>query len=271
MEDSHKTIEGEKIFWNSIFENKLRKIKEKVDKYSSFWDEDYYKKITDFVGALFDKYGYVNLLEAGSGSGRSSILLRGDINRTLLDISPAALKYAKRIAQNFGVKNVKFVQDNIFEMPFQKETFDFVWNTGIIEHYKLTDIKGILREMIRVTKPNGMVAFGVPNFYSGPTIKACIMKFLPRTIPGYRSGTEHFYKNKVLIDLVMNVSKDEGKNIEWIKVKYFGNPLPLETPIWVFKTIGRIVDALLPKNRFMIMFFCKFKKIGLKVQSKTNH
>lgn len=85
------------------------------------------------------------------------------------------------------------------------------------------------------------------------------MKFFPATTTGYRLGTEHFYKNKVLLDLVMNVSKDNRKNIEWIKVKYFGNPLPLETPRWLLKTIGRIVDALLPKNRFMIMFFCKFK------------
>jgi ubiquinone/menaquinone biosynthesis C-methylase UbiE len=261
MEDLHKTIEEEKIFWNSIFENKLRKIKKKGDNFSSFWDKDYYKKITDFVESLFDKYGYVNLLEAGCGSGRSSILLRGDIYRTLLDISPAALKYARHVAQNFGVENVKFVQANIFEMPFQKETFDFVWNTGVIEHYKLADVKVILKEMIRVTKSNGVVAFGVPNFYSGPTIKAWIMNFFPETTPGYRLGTEHFYKNKVLVGLVMSASKDEGKIIEWIKLKYFGNPLPLKTPIWVFRTIGRIVDVLLPKNRFMIMFFCKFKKL----------
>lgn len=259
MEDLHKTIEEEKIFWNSIFENKLREIKEEKGNFSSFWDKDYYKKITDFVGYLFNKYGYVNLLEAGSGSGRSSILLRGDMDRTLLDMSPAALKYARHIAQKFNVENVKFVRGNIFEMPFQREVFDFVWNTGVIEHYKLTDIKVILKEMIRVTKSNGMIAFGVPNFFSGPTIKAWVMKFFPKTTPAYRLGTEHFYKNKILVDLVINASKDEGGNIEWIKVKYFGNPLPLETPIWVFKTIGRIVDVLLPKNRFMIMFFCKFK------------
>ena len=65
MEDLHKTIEGEKIFGDSIFESKLRKIKERGNKFSSFWDEDYYKKITNFVGALFNKYGYVNLLEVG--------------------------------------------------------------------------------------------------------------------------------------------------------------------------------------------------------------
>ena len=181
------------------------------------------------------------------------------MDRTLLDMSPAALKYARHIAQKFNVENVKFVRGNIFEMPFQREVFDFVWNTGVIEHYKLTDIKVILKEMIRVTKSNGMIAFGVPNFFSGPTIKAWVMKFFPKTTPAYRLGTEHFYKNKILVDLVINASKDEGGNIEWIKVKYFGNPLPLETPIWVFKTIGRIVDVLLPKNRFMIMFFCKFK------------
>lgn len=47
MKELHKAIEEEQIFWNSIFENKLRKIKEREGNFSSFWDEDYYKKITD--------------------------------------------------------------------------------------------------------------------------------------------------------------------------------------------------------------------------------
>ncbi|MBI3589072.1 MAG: methyltransferase domain-containing protein [Candidatus Liptonbacteria bacterium] len=260
MEDLQKTIEHERDSWNNIFENKLNKRNKSRSNFSSFWDEDYYKKITSFVESLFNKYKYSSLLEAGSGSGRSSILLRGNIDRTLLDISPAALEYAKHIAQKFKVKDVKFVIGNIFEIPFQKETFDFVWNTGVIEHYKPSAIKMILEEMMRVTKSDGIITFGVPNFYSGPTIKAWVLKFFPGPISGYRLGTEHFYKNRILADLVINAAEGSGKNIEWLKIEYFGSPLPLESPRWMIKTIGRIIDILLPKNRFMIMFFCKFKR-----------
>lgn len=260
MEDLQKTIDRERDSWNNIFGNKLNKINKSQSNFSSFWDEDYYKKITSFVEALFSKYKYFSLLEAGSGSGRSSILLRGNIDRTLLDISPAALEYAKHIAKKFKVENVKFVLGNIFEIPFQKETFDFVWNIGVIEHYKPLAIKMIIKEMMRVTKSDGIIAFGVPNFYSGPTIKAWMLKFLPGFTSGYRLETEHFYKNRILTDLVINAVEADGKNIECLKIEYFGNPLPLESPRLMIKTIGRIIDTLLPKNRFMIMFFCKFKK-----------
>ncbi len=56
-----------------------------------------------------------------------------------------------------------------------------------------------------------MITFEAPNFYSGPTIKVWVMKFFLETNPNYRLDTGYFYKNKVLIDLVMSIAKDEGK------------------------------------------------------------
>jgi ubiquinone/menaquinone biosynthesis C-methylase UbiE len=62
------------------------------------------------------------------------------------------LKYAAYLAEQFECKNIKNIEGNIFEMPFKSESFDFVWNIGVIEHYDLKNIESILKEMIRVCK-----------------------------------------------------------------------------------------------------------------------
>ncbi len=260
MKDLNDLIRHEKESWDNIFDKKLHKTEIRFNKFSSFWDEDYYLKLKKIVEIFIERYNYKKILEAGSGSGRSSIILDcNDLERTLLDISPAALRYAKRVAKNFDVKKIELVNGNIFNMPFANREFDFVWNTGVIEHYDDAAIYMIIKEMVRVVKSNGMIALGVPNFFSGPSLKAYIFKYLPSFIPGYRLETENFYNNKIILDLLIKACRETKRNIEWTKVEYFGNPLPLESPKWLIKTFGLILDVLLPHNRFMIMFFCKLK------------
>lgn len=258
-EDLQKVIDHENESWSHIFRKKLVNDKQNPKKFSSYWDERYYKEVTDYVNSLFSKYHYSNLLEEGSGSGRSSILLNSSIDKTLLDISQDALEYVKHISKKFNIENVKFVMGDIFKLPFEEKTFDFIWSIGVIEHYDIFAIKDAFKEAIRVSKPNGMITFGVPNFYSGPILKAWILRYLPKSIPGYRLGTENFYKEKVLKDALTNVAKKEGKDIEYLEAKYFGNPLPVESPIWMINSIGKILEVLFPKNKFIMMIFCKFR------------
>ena len=258
-ENLQKIIDHENESWSHIFHKKLINDKQNPKKFSSYWDEKYYKEVTDYVNSLFSKYHYLNLLEEGSGSGRSSILLNSNIDKTLLDISPDALEYAKHISKKFNVENIKFVIGDIFKLPFEKKVFDFIWSIGVIEHYDISAIKDVFKEAIRVTRPNGMIAFGVPNFYSGPILKAWILRYMPKSISGYRLGTENFYKEKVLKDVLVGVAKKEERDIEYLEVKYFGNPLPVESPIWMINSIGKILEFLFPKNKFIMMVFCKFK------------
>ena len=259
-EDLQKIIDHENESWSHIFRKKLINDKQNPKKFSSYWDEKYYKELTDYVNFLFSKYHYSNLLEEGSGSGRSSILLNSSIDKTLLDISQDALEYAKHISRKFNIENVKFVVGDIFQLPFKEQTFDFIWSIGVIEHYNILDIQDVFKEAIRVTKPNGMIAFGVPNFYSGPILKAWTLKYMPKSVQGYRLGTENFYKGKVLRNTLADAAKKEGRDIEYLEARYFGNPLPVESPIWMINSIGKMLEVLFPKNKFIMMIFCKFKK-----------
>lgn len=252
-------IQHENEVWNTIFEKELENDKQ-GERYSSFWWQDYYDSITRAINDLLLENNLKKILEAGSGSGKASLLLEKHIHKTLLDISPKALEYAKHLAVKFNAENISYVQGDIFSIPAERNSFDFVWNIGVIEHYEIDEIKSIMGEMVRVAKSGGIVAIGVPNFYSGPTLKALLLKFrLFKAFPGYRLETEHFYKEPLLKRLLSEVVVGDGRTIEWLTVKRFGNPLFMETPKWILQTLGKVLAFVFPKNRFLTLIICKLK------------
>ncbi|MDD5710766.1 MAG: class I SAM-dependent methyltransferase [Candidatus Colwellbacteria bacterium] len=254
-EELQKIIEHENENWSKIFNSELRNNREK---FSSYWWEDYYRELTDFVNRMIFRNRFKTILEAGSGSGKATILLDDNFLKTLLDISPVALKYAAHLAEKFKCQNVKYVEGNIFEMPFKTESFDFVWNIGVVEHYNLDQIESIVGEMARVCNKNGVIAIGVPNFYSGPILKAWLLKII-KIIPGYKLDTEKFYEISKIEDVLKNISEKMERKIDNIQIEYFGNPLITETPRLILKLIGKPIARIFRKNKFLILIICKFK------------
>jgi len=94
-------------------------------------------------------------LEVGSGSGRISLALaRRGAQVTLLDNSEAAIQLSKGIFARHG-QTASFVHASAFEMPLPDNSFDVVWNSGVIEHFLFEDQVRMLGEMLRVLKPDG--------------------------------------------------------------------------------------------------------------------
>lgn len=251
-----KHIDEENEFWSKIFSAELKKNSNK--RFSSFWWENYYNELTNSVNKIMLKYCLNTILEAGSGSGKATLLLNKKLHKTLLDISPVAIQYGEYIANKFEVENINFVEGNIFSMPFKNNNFDFVWNIGVIEHYELDDIKLIIEEMARVCNKLGIVAVGMPNFYSGPILKARLLKLL-KFIPGYKLDTEKFYELSKIESIFKEVSKESDRKIIYMETKYFGNPLIMETPVFILKTIGGLISRIFRKNKFLILIICKFE------------
>lgn len=254
--DLKKVVEHENAYWSKIFQAELKKNDDK--KFSSFWWENYYDELTDCVNKMMLTNGFNTTLEAGSGSGKATILLNKNFHKTLLDISPVALEYAKYVADKFEVENINFVEGNIFSMPFKNNNFDFVWNIGVIEHYELDDIKSIIKEMVRVCGKSGIVAVGMPNFYSGPILKARLLKLL-KFVPGYKLDTEKFYELSKIENLFKEVSKESGRKITHVETRYFGNPLIMETPKFILKILGGVISSLFRKNKFLMLIICRFE------------
>ena len=255
-DDLKKIIEHENANWSKVFSAELEINSDQ--KFSSFWWESYYNELTNSVNEIMLADSLNTILEAGSGSGKATLLLNKKFYKTLLDISPVALEYAKHIANKFEVANINFIEGNIFSMPFKNNNFDFVWNIGVIEHYELDDIKSIIKEMIRLCNKSGIVAVGMPNFYSGPILKARLLKLL-KFIPGYKLDTEKFYEISKIENIFKEVSKESGRKITCLETKYFGNPLIMETPRFILETIGGLISHLFRKNKFLMLITCKFE------------
>jgi SAM-dependent methyltransferase len=111
-DDLKKIIEHENSNWNKIFQIELEKNSDK--KFSSFWWESYYDELMNGVNKIMLADSLNTILEAGSGSGKATLLLNGKLHKTLLDIAPIALEYAKHIANKFEVENTNFVEGDIF-------------------------------------------------------------------------------------------------------------------------------------------------------------
>jgi ubiquinone/menaquinone biosynthesis C-methylase UbiE len=255
METSlEQTIQQENKNWSDVFDEEIRK--KDPRKFSSFWWENYYEELTEFISRTLKQNGLRKVLEAGSGSGKATILLDNVFEKSLLDISSQALKYADYIKNKFHNDSLRLILGNAFNMPFENGSFDFVWNIGVIEHYGIEDIKLLLKEMIRVTQKNGIIAVGVPNFYSGPILKAWVLSKL-KYFDGYKLSTEKFYKTELLKNVVESIARESGKSCSWVKVEYFGSPLIMETPKFIIKLISPLSSKLFKRNKFLTLIICK--------------
>ncbi len=107
--------------------------------------------LNHFVKKHFAKGAHV--LHAGCGSGQVDTDIRQHMDITALDISSEALK----IYKNVNGSDCKVVQGNIFSLPFENNTFDGLYNLGVLEHFTQDEIQQILTECKRVLKPGGKI------------------------------------------------------------------------------------------------------------------
>lgn len=115
--------------------------------------------LKEFVRKVGEVEG-LRVLDAGCGSGLNSLpLAQRGAEVTLLDIAPEALSLAQGFFAEASL-SVTAVEGSIFEMPFADESFDVVWNTGVIEHFSEDVRKLAVGEMLRVLKKSGcMITF----------------------------------------------------------------------------------------------------------------
>lgn len=102
-------------------------------------------------------HGGLDVLDVGCGPGTitADLAERVDPGRvTGIDPSPDVLEQAGTTAAQRGVENVRFVEGDVYELG--DDTYDIVHAHQVLLH--VPDPVEALRAMLRVTKPDGLVA-----------------------------------------------------------------------------------------------------------------
>ena len=175
----------------------------------STWDEkwrkkrirsDYSLKLYDFLNDLSkDLPPDTKVLEAGCGSGEGLASFKGKF-AVGLDKSKEAIALARKHCKNLEV-------GDCFDMPFDDDTFDLTYNSGVIEHFKYPKNLEMIREMLRVTKTGGRVMVIVPN-------RRCIWYILYKKIGCLLGYWDFGYEEDYTIKSLKKIMNEAGLEVE---------------------------------------------------------
>jgi 2-polyprenyl-3-methyl-5-hydroxy-6-metoxy-1,4-benzoquinol methylase len=117
-----------------------------------------FRSLYNQIGNSFSRS---KVLEVGCGSGYFLSLLALNGNKSLgIDIDPLALEYAKEIFKEKRVKG-DFALEDGFNLSLDPNSFDFVFNVGVLEHFDYEKQVKFLRNMSKVS--NKHVLISTPN------------------------------------------------------------------------------------------------------------
>lgn len=105
----------------------------------------------EYIGHEEEKAASIKIADIGCGKGaylKNLIKKFPKCQYAAVDLSETVMGY-------IGNQNIKTTQGTLTNIPYDDNTFDFVYTCEALEH--AVDIESAVREMARVTKPNGMI------------------------------------------------------------------------------------------------------------------
>lgn len=140
-------------------------ISQKVGK---MYEEHPYPRWTTFnvvpptMGKRYDLEPIKNALIAGCGTGQQALncaVRHPEASVLAIDLSLASLSYAQRMAEEFHISNITFLQADILDLEKIKESFDLIECVGVLHH--MQDPKNGLQLLNKKLNPNGIMNLGL--------------------------------------------------------------------------------------------------------------
>ena len=138
------------------------------------WDEDSFLRSGEQeIATMWDRLSPMAMpdvrlpaLDFGCGAGRLTQALAGRMRRCVgVDIAPTMVQTAQRLNRT---SNCSFVINDSRELPFDDATFGLVYSSIVLQHMRPEYASGYIDEFLRVTAPEGLVVFGIPDCHIAP-------------------------------------------------------------------------------------------------------
>ena len=103
------------------------------------------------------------VLEVGCGTGQLSNYFSIGTNNIIIGLDPTieSLNLANNFAIKNEIKNISFVNADVFDDVLSDEFFDFIWCNGVLHHTK--DPYQAFKILIKSLKKKGYVLIGLYN------------------------------------------------------------------------------------------------------------
>lgn len=232
--------------WESLIKNQEFP---ELDEYIVNWDKALISEVCKRVDFTTGK----TLLECGCGNGIFGLEIANNfphLKVTFSDISPKAIKYCQQLLrhcckirpmENFRQISPEYRLENMFELNYADNSFDYLINGGTIEHYDDNQCRQLILEMYRVLKPNGWMVIVVPNLRNFEIIIYKVKLFLKKMSKGKLFGNMFLFGASD----EKNVTASRFKKLITSNIRqstYF-HRLPIAYPSWIERRDSRWFSA----------------------------
>ena len=123
------------------------------------------------------------VLDMGCGSGRFTLgFAQLGVEKVIgIDLGKTGIDVGRKISQKSGLTNIEFIEDSVLSLPFEDDSFDFVFSKGVLHH--TGNLEKGLDEYHRVLKKGGqgfLYLYGSGGLFWNSRIKMReVMKKIP--------------------------------------------------------------------------------------------
>ncbi len=207
------------------------------------------------------------VLDAGAGLGRISIPLARVVKEVVAcDSSSVRIKFLKKLAEAKGLNNIKTIVADIFNLPFEEESFDLIVMNGLLEWVGKTDLYkdpreaqiACLKAFKKLLKKGGHLYVGIENRFALAYLRGIdhsglrFTSFLPRWLADkytiFRTG-QRYDTYTYNISGYKTLFKESGFENPDFYLVYPGYNLPrIIVPYQDLNLLKYVITAMMPSN-----------------------